>query len=118
MYRWLNQSHPRTLQGAIMLGYLTAVFALLSGATILLLPAIAVGAGGFGSANDKRIGWYALVAGSGIMLAFDLLLVLDQAIAGSIVGVLFTFNRSIFTGAVFLLAIHRHSREYQKIWFS
>lgn len=118
MYRWLNPSHPRTMQGAVMLGYLTAVFSLLGGAVALLLPAIAVGAGAFGTANDKRIGWFALIGGSGLMLALDLLLVFLQIASGSIVGTLITFNSSIFTGAVFLLAIHRHSREYQQIWFS
>ncbi len=117
MYRWLNHSHPQTLQGAVILGYFTAVFALLGAGPGIVL-ALLIGGGAFLTANDKRIGWYMLLASTGLLTALYLLGILSAFVDGSLIGALFTLNQSIFTIGVFALAVHGDSRNYQKIWFA
>jgi hypothetical protein len=111
--RWFDGSQPQTLQGAVMLCYLTAVFGLI--ALVLgsypaaeIVP-LALGVAGFGVANEKRWG-YRL----GVVLA-----TLDVAIA---VWVLylggFSFLLTLLFAVVLLgLFLHSQSRQYERIWF-
>ena len=117
MYRWLNPSHPQTLQAAVILGYISAVFSLLSGSSLLLLLAIGKGAGAFGTANTKRWGYWLLAVSSGIALLLYVLLLLNVAQTGRLTLILAQINSSVFPAALFAAAVHAHSRQYQKIWF-
>lgn len=121
MNQWLNRSQPITLQAAVILGYLTAVFGLLGtsfplgGYGALVLTSIALGVGAFATANNKRWG-YALLA---LASAFTVLqhLIWFQRSLWDPVFMIYQFNRSIFALALLAAAIHVQSREYQKIWF-
>lgn len=117
MYRWLNPSHPQTLQAAVILGYISAVFSLFFGSPLLLLLAIGKGIGAFGTANNKRWGYYLLAVAAGLTFLLYLLLVLDGVQAASITFTLQRINAAVFPGALFAAVVHAHSRQYQKIWF-
>ena len=117
MLQWTNPSHPRTMQAAVILGYLTGVFALLGfGQRIWLFPlALAIGGGAFGMANNKRIGWIALSIGSAL---YALIKCLDILIAlPSINPTLMAINALIFPGALVAAVLHPNTREYMKAWF-
>lgn len=118
MNRWLNPSHPQTLQAAVILGYISAVFGVLSSARFpwMLLLFIGIGVGAFGSANNKRWGYLLLsVASLLVALFWSTLFVLS--IGGSLVGSLIQLNGLVFPVALAAAALHPHSREYQKVWF-
>ena len=96
-----------------MLCYITAVFGLisllLSGAGLALVP-VALGAGGYGIANEKRWGyWLATVlAVLNVLEIFDLIFV----------GAGFSFLLSLLFAVVLVaLLLHPQSRHYQRIWF-
>ncbi|MEM7340049.1 MAG: hypothetical protein AAF467_15445 [Actinomycetota bacterium] len=120
MTRWFNPSHPQTLQAAVILGYISAVFGALAFAgfnPLLLLLCIGIGAGAFGSANNQRWGYF-LLAGCSLLLALFWWLLLVGAISGgSVVGSLQRLNAVVFPTALAVAAWHNHSREYQKVWF-
>jgi hypothetical protein len=125
--RWFNQTQPQTLQIAVFLLYMNAVFALLFGldpefallfgsATVtllrLVLPA-AYAAGGYGIANERRWGYYAGLAAAILPLATRLLVSVRYQINPldyNLLGLLFDV-------ALVALLVHPQSREYQKIWF-
>jgi hypothetical protein len=111
--RWFDGSQPQTLQGAVMLCYLTAVFGLIGlvlGAYPLaeLVP-LGLGAAGFGVANEKRWGYVLGIVLAGLDLLVDLL-VLFLGAYGIVISL-------VFAGVLLALFLHPHSREYQKIWF-
>jgi hypothetical protein len=114
--RWTNPTQPQTLQIAVFLLYINAVFALLFGglASLLGLLLVAGGAaGGFGIANEKKWGYNLGLAMAFLPFAFRV------AFGG---GVSAIFGASIvslmFEVALVALLLHPQSREYQKIWFS
>ncbi len=115
--RWINQSHPQTLQSAVILLYMTAAFAVLFGGIPggigLLLLAGYVG-GGFGIANDKRWGYQLAVAMAFVpfvlvLLFFDLTALFPTSLAGLI--------SIAFDVLLVVLLLHPESRSYQRIWF-
>jgi hypothetical protein len=110
--RWFDGSQPQTLQGAVMLCYLTAVFgviALLLGGGVVEIVPLALGAAGYGVANEKRWGYRLGVALAGLNVLVDLLLVF----AGG-----FGFTLTLLFALVLLgLFLHSQSREYERIWF-
>lgn len=116
MNRWLNPSHPQTLQAAVILGYLSAVFGLLRGVTPLLILFVGVGVGAFGSANNKRWGYFLLSICATLVAIFWLLLFV-QSIGGNLETTLRLLNFCVFPTALAVAALHPHSREYQKVWF-
>ena len=108
--RWFDSSQPQTLQGAVMLCYITAVFGLLD---LLLVGALGIlpmllGVGAYGIANERRWGYIlavvlaVLTALEGLVLAFSYGL-----------GIL----NLLFEIVLVALLLHPHSREYQRIWF-
>ena len=118
--RWLNQAQPQTLQIAVFLLYLDAVFvvlALLGGAAstrALVIGAAAVGAG-WGIANELKWGYWLAIAVSVLALAPYVWAILSfgpTAVLGS--QALLGF---IFAVAQLALLLHPMSRSYQKIWF-
>lgn len=118
MYRWLNPSHPQTLQAGVFLGYLSAIFSLLSPLNGLgLLLAIGLGVGAFGTANNKRWGFWTLAVAAGLSLLLYLIPVVLNAQDVDVIGTLFSINRTVFPAALFAAVVHAHSRQYQRIWF-
>ena len=113
--RWTNPTQPQTLQIAVFLLYINAVFtALLGGLGSPIGIALVIGgaAAGFGIANEKRWGY-----NLGLVMAF-----LPFVLRIAILGVAGVFSGSIinlmFEVALVGLLLHPQSREYQKIWFS
>ena len=105
--RWTNPTQPQTLQVAVFLLYINAVFAALFGGlgSLLGLVFTAGSAGaGFGIANERRWGYVvALVAAvTGVLYGFS---------GSGIIGVMFGI-------ALIALLLHPQSRDYQRIWFS
>jgi hypothetical protein len=111
--RWFDSSQPQTLQGAVMLCYLTAVFALVA---ILrgfypgyeIIP-LALGVAGYGVANEKKWGYRFGVILAGLNLLEYLYLVFRGAF-----GFFFTL---LFAIVLMGLFAHSQSREYERIWF-
>jgi hypothetical protein len=111
--RWFDGSQPQTLQGAVMLCYLTAVFGLIGlllGAYPLaeLVP-LGLGAAGFGVANEKRWGYRLGVALAALDVLVDLYVLFIGAYA-----ILLTL---LFAVVLLGLFLHSQSREYERIWF-
>ena len=110
--RWINQTHPQTLLFGAYLLYFDAAWAVINGLLLggtspiqLLIGAASAGAA-YGIANDKKVGWYAGIAVSGLGLAFRLLFF---GLADAI-GLLFAV-------AQVALLVHPMSRNYVKTWF-
>jgi hypothetical protein len=102
--RWTNPSQPQTLQIAVLLLYINAVFGLLFGVlgTAFGVVLIVGGIGaGFGIANERRWGYVLGV----VVAALNVLLNL-----GTVVGLMFAV-------ALVALLLHPQSRDYQRIWF-
>ena len=111
--RFLNQRQPQTLVIATLLLYLNGFFNILNGlsfSTLLLLVGVAMGAGAFGIANEKKWGYGLAVAGA----VLNLLLLLPFFELGNI-SLLISL---VFDVALVLLLVHPMSRDYQRIWFS
>lgn len=118
-YKLFNQAQPQTLVIAQMLLYLNAVFGLIFGTytviafgwTIAVISLLAMAAGAFGIANEKRWGYIVGIVAAGVQLAALLLLVVQ---VGFNINVLISL---LFDGALVALLVHPQSREYQKVWF-
>ncbi len=122
MNQWINHSHPQTLRAAVILGYLNAVFGLLGsgiyvigGFGALLVNSILLGVGAFATANNKRWGYVMLVVASLVDVVQHVLLIATAS--WNPIALVYLFNLSIFSIALFAAAIHSQSRDYQKIWF-
>lgn len=124
--RFLNPAQPQTLQIAVFLLYLNAVFALFSlfgpkrtlnigfmhvdvKIVILLLAAGGIFAG-FGIANERKLGY-----GLGIVMAF-LPFAIPFLATGNPIGSA-DFLTLMFEIALVALLLHPQSRDYQRIWF-
>jgi hypothetical protein len=113
--RWLNPAQPQTLQIAVLLLYINAVFSLLAFLQTSWLPygLLAVGgaAGGYGIANERRWGY-----GIGVAMAIAPFLV---RLHYNGVGAIFTTDvlTLMFEVALVALLLHPQSRDYQRIWF-
>ncbi len=114
-WKWVNHFQPQTLVIATFLCYIDAVFGFIFPiATSLLaglLMAIALGAGGFGIANEKRWGYAVAVVGA----VFQVIMLF--AVFGSSVLTSTAIINLLFDGALVALLLHPMSREYQRIWF-
>ena len=113
--RWTNPTQPQTLQIAVFLLYINAVFtALLGGLGSIIGIALVAGgaAGGFGIANEKKWGYNVGLAMA--FLPFILRIAfngVENIFGGSIINLMFEI-------ALVALLLHPQSRDYQKIWFS
>lgn len=113
--RWFNPNQPQTLQIAVILLYIDAVFLVIYGAIgywLFLLTMVAMVAGGFGIANEKKWGYALGLAGAVVNLIWPTLL-------GYSLGFYFGSNiiNTIFSIALVALLLHPMSRDYQRIWF-
>jgi hypothetical protein len=113
--RWINQSQPQTLQIAVFLLYINAVFAFLG---LRLLLVAGYGLGGYGIANERKWGYTVavitaaiplLIAASWIFTGGDGLF--GNLLSTGIIGLMFDI-------ALMALLLHPQSREYQRVWFS
>jgi len=113
--QWLNRTQPQTLQNAELLLYLNAgltlLDAVLNGGISLVGLLLGVGAvaAGFGSANERRWGYYLGLVVAGLLTLFA---VLDLTFAG-----LFGLLNLAFAGLLLYLLLAPASREYRRIWF-
>jgi hypothetical protein len=113
--RWTNPSQPQTLQIAVILLYINAVFGLLLG-SVGLLFVVAFAAGGFGIANEKKWGYWLAVGAAGLRLLVYVPFVLDEGF-GAVLN-LSLLLALVFPVALFALLVHPMSRSYQRIWFT
>lgn len=112
-HRFFDASQPQTLQGAVMLCYITAAFGLvylLLGAGLLGLAPLLLGAGGYGVANEKRWG-YVLAC---VLAVLNVVVILGTVVEGASLGFLLNF---LFAAVLVGLLLHPQSRHYQRIWF-
>jgi hypothetical protein len=108
-YRWIDQSHPQTLQIACWLLYLNAIFAVLRGGFSVLLIAGAVAA--FFIANEKKWAYWLGVA----VAIFSFVVIVQFWLdTGFDLGVAISV---IFDAALVALLLHPQSRNHQRIWF-
>jgi len=112
-HRFFDSTQPQTLQGAVVLSYITLAFALLSmlayGAYLALLP-IGMGVGAYAIANERRWGyWLAVVVA--------LLYVLQTASELLVFHGFSLLINLLFAVVLAVMLLHRQSREYQRIWF-
>jgi hypothetical protein len=127
--RWFDRSQPQTLQMVVILLYLHVVFSLLGGTYSYfpwgLLATAASFAGAFGTANDKRWGYYSAFAAAILPFVFRLVAwkgfilvngkiheinIVDKITGRSVLNL-------IFEVALVALVLHPDSRNYQRIWF-
>ena len=109
-WKWVNQFQPQTLYMATILCYVDAVFGLLFGfvATSVLaglITILALAAGGFGIANEKKWG-YAVAVGGAVLHVVMLFAVFGTDVFRSTVIISFLFD-----GALVALLLHPMSRE-------
>jgi hypothetical protein len=114
--RWTNPSLPQTLQSAVILLYINAVFTLLFGrfGAFALVFTAAYAFGGWGIANERRIGYRVAV---GVALTP---FVLTAAFFGVTAVIPTTFDGLLaiaFPVLLLFLLLHPMSRGYQRIWF-
>ncbi|OWY62613.1 hypothetical protein B7486_57490 [cyanobacterium TDX16] len=118
--RWTNPSQPQTLQIAVMLFYISAVFDVLFGQIFWLFPVglaitVAFAASGYGIANDRKWAYTLGVVVAGLQLVLQVVLPLALEFT-AIFDPLFLLN-ALFPVALFALLLHPMSRDYQRIWF-
>ena len=128
--RWTNPHQPQTLQIAVFLLYASAVLevifpggvyaglaARVGGGGLLWLGCIvALAAGAFGIANEKRWGYNLAVGVTGLGV-LELILVLGTEGIDQIFSPTFWLY-ALFPVVRFALLVHPMSREHQRIWFS
>lgn len=113
--RWLNPAQPQTLQIAVFLLYIDAVFAVLAPSARSLVVAVAAAAAGWGISNERRWGYWL-----GVAVSFLALYPYLRAILAFGPGVILGTSAMLgFLIAVahFALLVHPQSRSYQKVWF-
>jgi hypothetical protein len=112
--RWVDPSQPQTLQIAVFLLYLHAVFALLLGQYldgIVLLVTLTGVAAGYGIANEQKWGY-------GLALLVALFPFIYRVVHYGLNYVLSGDLLSVMIEVVLvLLLLHPQSREYERIWF-
>ena len=109
--KWFDPSQPQTLQGAVMLSYVTAAISLLFvlfGAYPLVFS-LGLGAAGYGVANDRRWGYWLGV----VLAALTALGLLGAVVSGAHSLVI----NLLFMVVLVALYLHPQSREYQRVWF-
>ena len=113
--RFLNPAQPQTLQIAVFLLYINAVFSVFNMLRFDYFPLIALAlvaggiAAGFGIANERKWGY-----GLGIVMAF-LPFVIRFYYGGNPLGS--DILSLMFEIALVALLLHPQSRDYQRIWF-
>jgi hypothetical protein len=116
--RWFDRGQPQTLQGATILCYINAVFAILAalGGSSLAAVGLIQGVAAYGMANGRRWAyWTALVVS---LLSLVVVVVgLGAGILSGGFSLLGTIISLAFPVVLVLLLLHPASRHYQSIWF-
>jgi hypothetical protein len=140
--RWTNPTQPQTLQVAVFLLYIRAVFTLLGGLEqqYLAFPLsdiasngkvsnpllriglpIAMAAAAYLIANERRSGYKLGVATAALPLLGRLLVMFGISLSSVKLRSSSPFDYDVlglvFEVALFALLIHPQSREYERIWF-
>jgi hypothetical protein len=115
-FRFTNPSLPQTLQIAVVLFYVRAIFALLSFAPLLLLAGVAGGLAGVGIASEKRWGYVLGLVVAAVPLLFTVVSLVTFGIPNGN-DFLFFLLSIAFDVALFAALVHPQSRDYQRIWF-
>ena len=110
--RFLNPHQPQTLYSAVILGYIEAVFNLISFDPILILVGLGLAAGGYGISNEKKWGYTLAV----VSACLQVIIVL-AVFGGSTFTNVFALLNFLFDAALVALLLHPMSRDYQRIWF-
>ena len=110
--RFLNPHHPQTLYSAVSLGYIEAVFNLISFSPLLILIGIGLAAGGYGIANEKKWGYTLAVASASLQVILVLAIY-----GGATFTNVFALLNFLFDAALVAWLLHPMSRDYQRIWF-
>jgi hypothetical protein len=116
-HKWFDNTQPQTLQGAVILSYITAVFgliAILQGSVAEIVP-LALGVAGYGIANEKKWAYRLGIVLSGLN-AFLSVIIFVLVLSASLSGVL-VLASVLFAIVLFALLVHPQSREYQRVWF-
>lgn len=111
--RWVDQSQPQTLQGAVVFSYLNAALAIVYSLVLhtpFLLVFLLMGVAAFGIANGRRVAYWAGVVLACAYLLGELALIVTGAGFGFVLDLL-------FAGILVVLLLHPESRHYQRIWF-
>jgi hypothetical protein len=113
-YRFLNTSQPQTLVNATILCYFEAFFCIIGNQfplTVRLAIGVALAAGAFGVANEKRWG-YGLSLGAAVLSVAAWFKYWGADALGFPVIISVAFS-VLLVG----LLVHPMSRDYQRIWF-
>lgn len=116
--RWINQSQPQTLQGAVMLLYFRGVVSVLSvllgGGSLETLLMVAAGVGAVGIVNEKKWGYALAIVPSALIAVFSTLAFLQilggRYFSASVISMMFAI-------LLVVLLLHPLSRSYAKTWF-
>jgi len=124
--RFTNTGHPQTLQAAVVLLYISAVFAVLgatgggSPAGLQLVVGVIGGIGAYLLANNRKIGLYlGLVGAIGptfLIVIYNLALLFDPALYRFLFWYPYVIGL-IFDIAIGVALLHPMSRNYMKVWF-
>jgi hypothetical protein len=114
--RWFNPHQPQTLQSAVVLLYVLTIplliGAIAGGVQVYgLLLILLSGGSGIGIANDKRWAYALGIVAAVLPFAF----LIFVAVRYHLVAV--NWIALAFQLALFVLLVHRQSREYVRIWF-
>jgi hypothetical protein len=112
--RWINQSQPQTLQGAVLFCYLNAalslIYALVLGASLYYLPTLVLAVAAYFIANEKKVAYW----GGVVLSCLNVLGILAiLVVLGSFGGIL----NLLFAGVLVGLLLHPDSRGYVRTWF-
>jgi uncharacterized membrane protein (DUF2068 family) len=116
--KWLDNSQPQTLQGAVLLSYINAFFGLLglvTGAGVLALFLLIEGGAALAIANERRWGYYTAVVASVLYLCLEVLFLAFSVLSLSFS--IWVLLNLAFAVVLVALLLHRQSREYQRVWF-
>jgi hypothetical protein len=110
--KWFDSSQPQTLQIAVILLYINAVFAviaMLSG-EFILAPIVLGGVAAYGIANERKVAYIGAIVLSAIVVVLALL---EFVLFGGIAGLI----NFAFAIALFVALVHPMTRSYERIWF-
>ena len=115
-FRWIDQSQPgRLVQGTMML-YISAFFDLFSAfiyggplSLVFFVLALLKAGGAYGTANEKKLGYYAACAGALLSVVLNLIFLTASPVTG-LIGMAISLW-------IVSLVMHDSSRSYARVWF-
>jgi hypothetical protein len=110
--KWFDSSQPQTLQIAVILLYINAVFAVIYAlsSAVFFLPMLLEGLAAYGIANERRFGYIGAIILSGLFAFVYVALFVFYPGIQLLLSV-------VFSVALFAALVHPMSRDYQRIWF-